>query len=78
MLTFFTIWELAGYFVPNLVLVLKPDNSSLSLSLKQENNVWNNGYKIFCVSNKDVNGFSEQQESRNTKKKMLYDLKIFK
>ena len=40
--------------------------------------VWNNGYKIFCVSNKDVNGFSEQQESRNTKKKMLYDLKIFK
>ena len=40
--------------------------------------VWNNGYKIFCVRNKDVNGFSEQQESRNTKKKMLYDLKIFK
>lgn len=40
--------------------------------------VWNNGYKIVCVSNKDVNGFSEQQESRNTKKKMLYDLKIFK
>ena len=34
--------------------------------------------KFFLVNNKDVNGFSEQQESRNTKKKMLYDLKIFK
>ena len=30
------------------------------------------------VSDDDVNAFSEQQENENTKKKTLYDLKIFR
>ena len=30
------------------------------------------------VSDDDVNAFSEQQENDNTKKKTLYDLKIFR
>ena len=30
------------------------------------------------ISDDDVNAFSKQQENENTKKKMLYDLKIFR
>ena len=33
--------------------------------------------RFVVVSDDDVNAFSEQQENENTKKKMLYDLKIF-
>ena len=34
--------------------------------------------RFVVVSDNDVNVFSEQQENENTKKKMLYDLKIFR
>lgn len=31
--------------------------------------VWNNGYKIFCVSNKDVNGFLNNKRAETPKRK---------
>ena len=34
--------------------------------------------RFVVVSDDDVNAFSEQQENENTKKKTLYDLKIFR
>ena len=34
--------------------------------------------RFVVVSDDDVNAFSEQQENDNTKKKTLYDLKIFR
>ena len=34
--------------------------------------------RFVVVSNDDVNAFYEQQENENTKKKTLYDLKIFR
>ena len=40
---------------------------------------WNSGCcKICCGKDEDVNAFSKQQESDNTWKETLYDLKIFK
>ena len=34
--------------------------------------------RFVVVSDDDVNAFSKQQENENTKKKTLYDLKIFR